>query len=95
MDHLFTYGQTLPISSHIQGPEILIDNTALDAWKYGNLANAEELLTAAIRTSHDSVHHLLASRALIRGRLRQWDETLGDAEQVLDGICVLTYIMLT
>jgi hypothetical protein len=40
-------------------------------------------LTAAITESRNTNHHALASRALVRARLRQWDTALVDAEQVL------------
>ena len=41
------------------------------------------LLTTAITESHNPNHHVLASRALVRARLRQWEAALADAEQVL------------
>ena len=62
--------------------DIRINAAALDAWKHGQLTNAEELLTAAIQTSRDTSHHVLASRALARARLHQWDAALVDAEEV-------------
>ena len=40
-------------------------------------------MTAAIPESRNSIHHVLASRALVRARLRQWDAALVDAEEVL------------
>ena len=48
--------------------------------------NAEVLLTAAIPKSRNKRHHVLASRALVRARLRQWDAAIGDAEQVIPGL---------
>lgn len=54
----------------------------LDSWKHDQLANAEALLTAAIDESQNSSHHLLASRALVRARLCQWDTALIDAKMV-------------
>ena len=62
--------------------EIRIENVALAAWGQGQLTSAEALLTAAIPTSEDTAHHVLASRSLVRARLQQWDAALVDAEQV-------------
>jgi hypothetical protein len=31
----------------------------------------------------ESIHHVLASRALVRARFRQWDAALVDADEVL------------
>lgn len=33
--------------------------------------------------SQDTAHHILASRALVRARLQQWDTAIEDAEEVL------------
>ena len=66
-----------------QEPVIQIDDAALDSWMHDQLENAEALLTAAIPESRNPIHHVLASRALIRARLRQWDAALVDAEEVL------------
>ena len=41
------------------------------------------LLTASITASSHPSHHVLASRALIRARLRDWDAALVDAKKVL------------
>lgn len=65
-----------------QEPEIHIDSAVLDAWQHDQLINAEALLTAAIPASKVTADHVLASRALIRARLRQWDAALVDAEKV-------------
>ena len=77
-------------------PDIRIHDTALDAWKQGQLENAEALLTASIPTSPNPNHHAFASRALVRSRLGQWDAALTDARQVwylsLSSILVLTLI---
>ena len=51
------------------------------------LENAEAVLTAAISNPN---HHLLASRALVRARLRHWDAALDDAEEVLVTLFSLT-----
>ena len=40
------------------------------------------LLTATITTSSHPSHHVLASRALIRARLQDWDAALIDAKKV-------------
>ena len=66
-----------------QGPDIQIDDAALDSWKHDQLENAEALLTAAIPESRNPIHHVLASRALVRARLRQWDAALADAKEVV------------
>ena len=65
-----------------QEPDIRIDDAALHSWKYDQLANAEALLTAAIHESRNPSHHALASRALVRARLRQWDAAIADATEV-------------
>ena len=66
---------------HLMQPDIRIDNAALYAWKNGRLTKAEGLLTSAISTSRDTAH-VLASRALVRAYMRQWDAALVDAEEV-------------
>ena len=63
-------------------PDIQIDDAALHFWKHNQLANAEILLTAAIRDSRNPSHHALASRALVRARRRQWDAAIADATEV-------------
>ena len=65
-----------------QEPDIQIDDAALDMWKHDQLADAETLLSAAIPLSQNPSHHLLASRALVRARLRQFDESIADAKEV-------------
>lgn len=67
----------------LQEPVIQIDAAALDSWRQDQLANADALLTAAIPDSQSPSHHVLASRALVRARLQQWDAALIDAEKVL------------
>lgn len=69
--------------STFQEPEILIDDAACSSWKHDDLAAAEALLTALIPQSQDATHHVLASRALVRSRLQQWDTAIHDAEEVL------------
>ena len=66
-----------------QEPDIQIDDAALESWKHDQLENANALLTAAIAESRNPTHHVLASRALVRARLRLWDAALVDADQVL------------
>ena len=44
---------------------------------------AEASLTATAPTSLNPTHHVLASRALVRARLQQWDAAIADAKQVL------------
>lgn len=65
-----------------QGPDAQIDDAALDSWKRDQFENAEALLTAAIPKSQNPSHHVLASRALVRARLLQWDSAVVDAEKV-------------
>ena len=65
-----------------QEPEIQIEEAILDLWKLDKLASAEAFLTAAIPASQNSTHHLLASRALVRARLGQWDTAINDAKEV-------------
>ena len=67
----------------LQEPVIQIDDAALGSWKHDQLENAEALLTAAILETRNPVHHVLASRALVRARLRQWDAALADAKKVI------------
>jgi len=56
--------------------------------------NAESLLTAAVNKSPNPTHHALASRALVRARLRQSDAAIADATQVL--VTLLSFsLMLT
>jgi hypothetical protein len=62
--------------------DIQIDGAALHAWKHDQLETADALLTAAIPDSRNPIHHVLASRALVRARLRQWDAALVDAQEV-------------
>ena len=76
----------IPVSSlhpTFQEPDIQIDDASLESWKLDQLENANALLTAAIAESRNPTHHVLASRALVRARLRLWDAALVDANQVL------------
>ena len=59
-----------------------IDDTALNSWKLNQLADADASLTEAIRNSRSPSHHALASRALVRARLLQWDQAISDAAEV-------------
>ena len=68
----------------LQEPDIQINETALDAWKHNQLANAEELLTEAIHDPQSTIYHALASRALVRARSQKWGEAITDAEKVLN-----------
>ena len=65
-----------------QEPELDIGSIALNAWERGQLTNAEALLSAATPTSQNR-HHVLASQALVRAHLEQWDAALVDAKEVL------------
>jgi hypothetical protein len=83
-----------PLHPTFQEPDIQIDDAALDSWKHDQLENADALLTAAIHESQNPSHHVLASRALVRARLQQWDAALVDAEMVLVALLSHT-LMLT
>ena len=75
-----------PLSSlrhTFQEPDIQIDNATFESWKQEQLANTDSLLTTAITKSQDPTHQVLASRALVRARLQQWDAALVDAEMVI------------
>ena len=61
---------------------IEIDDAPLNSWKLNQLADVEASLTEAIRNSQRPRHHALASRALVRARLLQWDEAIADATEV-------------
>lgn len=63
-------------------PDFQIGIPTLDLWRLDQFTNAEASLTAAMITSN-TTHYLLASRALVRTRLREWDTALVDAEMVL------------
>ncbi|KAF8428478.1 hypothetical protein L210DRAFT_876295, partial [Boletus edulis BED1] len=74
-------------------PDLQIDDATLLLWKQDQLTNAEELLTVAITTSPNTTHHLLASRALVRAHLREWDTALVDAEKAVKSVpTVIGYI---
>ena len=66
-----------------------IYDDVLNSWKGDQLINAQESLTvdfswSTCNTFQNSSHHILASRALIRARLRKWDEAMTDAKEVFD-----------
>ena len=63
-------------------PIVQIDDTALNSWKLNQPADADASLTEAIRNSQNPDHHALASRALVRARLLQWDQAISDATEV-------------
>ena len=71
-----------PLQPTFKELDIWIDNAMLDSWKHGQFAKAETLLTATVNTSRNPTYHALASRALVRARLRQWDAAIADATQV-------------
>lgn len=56
-----------------------------EAWRLGNLEKAEDLLSKEIANPDCSelVTYSLANRALIRARLRNWDQALEDARMVM------------
>ncbi|KAF8142122.1 hypothetical protein EV363DRAFT_1150633 [Boletus edulis] len=74
-------------------PEVRIDDAALESWKHSQLVTAEALLTAAIPTPQNPSHYALASRALVRARLQQWDAAIEDAtESIKISPSVIGYI---
>jgi WD40 repeat protein len=86
---------SIPLSSlhpTFQEPDVQIDVAALHSWKHNQLANAESLLTAAIPESRNTSHHILASRALVRARLKQWDAAIADATEVI--VTLLSRVLL-
>jgi hypothetical protein len=71
-----------PLHPTFQEPAIRIDDAALHSWKHNRLADTEALLTTAIHESRNPSHRALASRALVRARLWQWDAAIPDATEV-------------
>ena len=67
---------------YFQEPDIRIDDAAIHSWKHDQFTNAEALLTTEIDESRSPSHHALASRALVRARLRRWDTAIADATKV-------------
>ncbi|KAF8127258.1 hypothetical protein EV363DRAFT_1346345 [Boletus edulis] len=65
-------------------PDIEIDEATLDLWMNDQFENADALLTAAISTTQNPIHHVLASRALVRTRLQLWDIALVDATMAIN-----------
>ena len=63
----------------------------LDLWKQDQLTTVETLLTAAIATSQETNHHLLATRALVRTRMQEWDTAIIDAERVCCSALIYTH----
>ena len=81
------------LSQQSQEPAIQVDDAVLDSWKHVQLANTEALLTAAIPRSRNTIHHVLACRALVRARLRQWDTAVSDAGQVIPGYLFYVFVL--
>ncbi|KAF8139660.1 hypothetical protein EV363DRAFT_1497272 [Boletus edulis] len=52
--------------------------------KNGQLEEAEALLTEATLASQNPHHHVLASRAIVRARLRQWGAAIEDAKKPIE-----------
>ena len=63
-------------------PMIQIDDIALHSWKHDKLTDMDVMLTDAAPASKELSHHVLASRALVRTRLRQWNAAIDDAKKV-------------
>lgn len=74
-----------------QEPRIEIGDTVLKLWKHDQLEDAEASLTAVIVASQNLSEHVLASRALIRARLRKWDAALLDAGKVCARVTLRIY----
>ena len=74
------------LDSTLQEPYIQIDDGVLDAWRSDQLEDAEALLTTEIHQHQHPKYHCLAARALVRARLKHWDEALVDAEMVLPAL---------
>ena len=74
-----------------QEPRIKIGDTVLKLWKHDQLEDAEASLTAVIVASQNLSEHVLASRALIRARLRKWDAALLDAGKVCVRVTLRIY----
>ncbi|KAF8439820.1 hypothetical protein L210DRAFT_3645803 [Boletus edulis BED1] len=72
-----------PLHPTFPEPDFQIDSATFNSWKQDQLTYAEALLTAAIAVPRNTSHHLFASRALVRARLREWDAALLDAEQAI------------
>ena len=64
--------------SPLQEPDFRNDDAVFNYWKHDQLANAKNVLI----DSRNSSHHILASRALVRARLREWDDAIADAKEV-------------
>ena len=79
-----------------QLPFIDITDAALDSWKHDRLADLETSLTETLTNSQNQNHHVLANRALVRARLRQWDLAIEDAENVSPRLPspALTFILI-
>ena len=67
-----------------QEPDVQVSGAVLDSWKDDQLAITEALLTATISTSQSP--NLLAIRALVQARTRQWDAAIVDAEEVFTAL---------
>ncbi|KAF8419816.1 hypothetical protein L210DRAFT_2291242 [Boletus edulis BED1] len=52
--------------------------------KNGQLEEAEALLTEATLASQNPHHHVLASRAIVRARLRQWGAAIEDGKKPIE-----------
>ncbi|KAF8551249.1 hypothetical protein OG21DRAFT_1445453 [Imleria badia] len=84
--------------SRVTAPVIQIYDEVLNSWKHDQLTNADESLTtdlswSTFTTIQNSSHHILASRALVRARLRQWDEAMTDAKESIETLpSIIGYI---
>ncbi|KAF8554959.1 hypothetical protein OG21DRAFT_967167 [Imleria badia] len=64
-------------------PFMYLDDAAFKSWTQGDLARVDELFTEQIA---DPLYHAhaLAQRALVRGRLKQWDMAVEDAKKSIE-----------
>ncbi|KAF8547868.1 YVTN repeat-like/Quino protein amine dehydrogenase [Imleria badia] len=72
---------TIKQLARITAPDIQVDCASFDVWKYDQLANTKALSTPPTREPQTHSHRALASRALVRARLRQWDAAIADAKE--------------
>ena len=84
-------------NSSSQLPLMCISETVFKSWTQGDLTRAEELLTqGAIAPSNTLCHaHMLAHRALVRARSKQWEMAIGDAKEVSSSGNLAFYVVFT
>lgn len=62
-----------------------MSKAAYEAWRLGDLEQAEEILSKEVTKPDcpEFVTYILANRALVRARLCKWAEALEDAQMVI------------